>query len=344
MKKRSIIFILLTALALCACTVKDKPKDEVPASAVPTEAAADPAESASAGETAPINGRFREDGWLKILSGGATILPMEHDVPGDELVSYSGLVTEGVPLGDYLPEIYESLPVIDRSKGFELEVYEWGSIYLIDVFDASFERIAHGLSEAELYAFAAEHHEELIADVRIFVPGCEIFEEPTERVGAGYAFILSKTDKDAAREPFMRLYSAGIEVPTREFYFHSSTAFYQDGKATGMLKGDGVAFFDPDHIAAVYDELPVCNGCRVEGLDIRLSEGSKIAYIYLYDPANGFERTTLYTQAELDKFIIDSASDYKEYVVEVIVTHEGDYIEELDESETFTNSYAFIVK
>ena len=148
----------------------------------------------------------------------------------------------------------------------------------------------------------------------------------------------------AAAEPFMRLYSFGMEVPTREFYFHSSTAFYQDGKATGMLKGDGIAFFDPDHIASAYDELPSHSLCRAEGLDIRLSDGSRISYIYVYDPANGFERTTLHSKAELDKLIIGSAADHKEYVVEVIVTHEGDYIEELDECESVTNSYAFIIK
>ena len=344
MKKSIFIIILSAALALCACTFNDKPKDDGPVSVVTTEASDEPLESASQEPAPPINGRFSEDGWLKILSGGAVILPLEHDVPGDELSSYAGLVSEGVPLGAYLPDIYETLPVIDRSNGFGLDVYEWGSIYLIDVFDASFERIAHGLNEAELYSFAAEHIEELIVDVRIFVPGCEIFEEPTEREGAGYAFILSDTGKEAAAEPFMRLYSFGMEVPTREFYFHSYTAFYQDGKATGMLNGDGIAFFDPDHIASAYDELPGCSLCRSEGLDIRLSEGSKIAYIYVYDPANGFERTTLHSKAELDRLIIGSAADNTEYVVEVIVTHEGDYIEALDETERVTNSYAFIVK
>ena len=162
--------------------------------------------------------------------------------------------------------------------------------------------------------------------------------------GAAETSVVSETVSFPESEPFMRLYSAGIEIPTQEFFFNSSTAYYENGVPKGLLHGDGNAFFDPDHIESAYDGLPVYSGCRVEGLDIRLSEGSKIAYIYLYDPANGFERTTLNTMSELDKIIIGSAVDGREYVVEVIVFHEGDFIEELSETESETNSYAFIVR
>lgn len=162
--------------------------------------------------------------------------------------------------------------------------------------------------------------------------------------GAEGAPVVSETAPFPESEPFMRLYSAGIEVPTQEFFFHSATAYYENGVPKGLLHGDGKAFFDPDHIESAYDGLPVYSGCRVEGLDIRLSEDSKIAYIYLYDPANGFERTTLNTMSELDKIIIGSAGDNREYVVEVIVFHEGNFIEELSKTESKTNSYAFIVR
>ena len=346
MKNKTSILIavlILSALLFGGCT--KTPAVDMPAAPEKSEPSPAPAESETSLQRPPINCRTNEKGMIKVINGDEVILPVEHDVPGDELISYAGLVKEGVKLDEYLPGIYEELPAVDRAKGFALDVYEWGCIYMIDVFDASFTRLAHVASAAELYSFAAEHYEELIIDVRIFVPGCDIFEEPTERSGLGYAFKLSAADREAdAAEPFMRLYSYGMEVPTKAFFFHKASAFYEDGVPVGLLQGDGIAFFDPDHIASAYDDLPGYSLCRTEGLDIRLSEGSKISYIYIYDPANGFERTMLFSKAELDRFIIDSAADNKEYVVEVIVSHTGDYIEALDKNESETNSYAFIVR
>ena len=307
---------------------------------------AEPSEKAQETDLPPgtyphAKGRINEDGMLKIVSGGETILPFEHEIIGQTLSSYAGLVEEGYLLSECDPYFLDFLPVIDRSKDFELEVYEWGSIYSIDVFGSGFDIRAYKIDAAELYEYVKEHDETLIIDVQIFVPGCNIFEEPTERTGTGYAFIICGSDKEASKEPFMRLYSNGIEVGTREFFFYGTSAYYEDGVAKGMLNADGKAFFDSNHIAEAYDTLPIYDGCRVEGLDIRLKVGARVVQIFVYDPANDFERTTLTSLAELDELI---AVYDDEYVVEVLVFSEGDYIEELGQSESRTNGYAFIVK
>ena len=154
---------------------------------------------------------------------------------------------------------------------------------------------------------------------------------------------LSEDAEDG--RPFMRLYSYGEEVEMREFFMYGMSAHYdENGVPLGMLCADGMAFFDPDHIAGTYERLPMYTGCRAGELDIRLSEWAEIRQIYVYDPANGFERISVADKASLDRLIADTASGTTEYVVEIVVCMQGDYIEELGAYEYEANAYAFIVK
>ena len=283
-----------------------------------------------------------------MISGGETIIPYQYDPVGEVLTQEGYISVEGTPLSAYLPELYEELPAVCRAFDLDLDIYEWGMVYYIDVFNAAYDMTAHRIDTRELFELIAAHDEELIIDVHIVVTGCEIYDEPVEHHGKGYAFILSAADPEAeaaapsGNEPFLRLYSDGNEVGTHEFFMYAASACYDDdGKPTGMLCADGEAFFDPDHIAEAYEELPVYDGCRTEGLDIRLVEGAEIRSIYVYDPANGFSRMSIADLAELDRLIISSD---KEYAVEIVVYRQGNYIEALDAYEYAAYGYAFTVK
>ena len=295
-----------------------------------------------------LDGRVNENGWLKVLTFSGPVIPYEYRPVGEILYGDGSIKEEGLPLSAFLPGIYEELPAADRTFGFDLDIYEWGMAYLIDVFGSDSEMLAHGIGTAELIRLAREHNEELIVDVHIVVTGCVVDEWPEERYGKGYAFILSAVDPDAeasapaGEEPFLRLYYNGKEVGTHKFFMYGASACYgDDGVPVGMLSADGEAFFDPDHIAGAYNELPVYEGSRAEGLDIRLVEGAEIRSICVYVPANGFERIELANFAALDRLIISSN---KEYAVEIVVYRQGNYIEALDAYEYAAYGYAFTVK
>ena len=293
-----------------------------------------------------LNGCFNENGWLKVLTFSGPVIPYEYRPVGEILYGDGSIKEEGLPLSSFLPGIYDELPVADRSQGFDLDIYEWGMAYLIDVFGSDSEMLAHGIDTRELMRLAREHNEELIVDVHIVVTGCEVDEWPEERCGMGYAFILSAADHEVSapsgEEPFLRLYYNGKEVGTHKFFMYGASACYgDDGVPVGMLSADGEAFFDPDHIAGAYEELPVYDGSRADGLDIRLVEGAEIRSICVYVPANGFERIELANFAALDRLIVSSN---KEYVVEIVVYRQGNYIEALDEYEYAAYGYAFVIK
>ena len=366
MRKRSLILIaalMLAAAVFSACTHGyDNSADRDGSISTPenTEAVTVTGEKQEFPEESPfgepvveeteeLNGRINESGLLKILTSSGPVIPYEYDPVGEILYGDGSIKEEGLPLSAFLPRIYEELPAADRSFGFDLDIYEWGMAYLIDVFASDSEMLAHGIGTAELIRFAREHNEELIVDVHIVVTGCVEDEWPEERRSKGYAFILSATDPDAEvsaasfDRPFLRLYSSGEEVETREFFMYGASAHYdENGVPVGMLCADGEAFFDPDHIARAYEELPVYTGCRVEGLDIRLSKGAEIKQIYVYDTADGFKMVSVEDMAALDRLIADSGQT--EYVVEMVVYMRGNYIEELGEYEYEANGYAFIVK
>lgn len=362
MKKILCLVLSILCLGLLfGCAAKDNNGDAVSGpQAGETEASAEqqaleseavpeiPSCSEECGEEIEeLTGSFNENGWLKILTLSGPVIPYEYRPIGEILFGDGSIKEEGQPLSVFLPQIYEELPIADRTGGFDLDIYEWGMAYLIDVFASDSEMLAHRINTRELLQLASEHDEELIVDVHIVVTGCVVDEWPEERCGMGYAFKLSAVDHDAEAfahsgdEPFLRLYSNGQEVEAYEVFMYGASACYDDnGAPVGMLCADGAAFFDPDHIAEAYDTLPVCGGG--EGLDIRLADGAEIKQIYVYDPANGFERTAVADLDELERMIADSSD--AEFVVEIVVYRQGNYIDELYQYEYEANGYAFTVK
>ena len=293
------------------------------------------------------NGKINENGWLKLDLGGRKILPCQYFISSVTNTEEGQVSSDGVPLGDVLPEVYEDLPTVAR--GFSMDVYEWGSIRQIAVYNTDFKKIVANTNEYQLLDIIKEHEEELIVDVHIYAAGCEIFEVGWSGTELGYAFRVLSADIEASagqngNEPFLRLYSRGVEIPTKEYLYYSASAYYEDGVPVGMLCADGEAFFYQYYVSEIYDELSECDVSREDGLDIRLADGAEIRQIRIFDPANGFKWIPADDLAELDSILADPDDEQAEYVVEIVVYRQGNYIEELDEYEYEANGYAFIVK
>ena len=291
----------------------------------------------TSGASEKLGGGFNKDGWLKIIWDGTEVLPFEYRALGDKLVSYAGLAEEGPILGLYLPEIYRNLPGVGRENSFELKVYEWASVYRIDVYDGSFVRAAQCLSLKEFYEYAKQHPEELIVDVRLFVPGCEIFEEPVEREGMGYAFVLCRADEypceqaELAPEDHLVLTDGGARLMPHICPLYSTRYFEEGG---GFLHGDSIEFFD--RTLRLTGDLPEVGA----DFEYSVGENCRITQINVYDP-DSLEGISLAISAqELEKLV---SSLEGSVIVEMHVLHTGRYIEAADDNECEAFSYAFIV-
>ena len=135
-------------------------------------------------------------------------------------------------------------------------------------------------------------------------------------------------------EEFIYLFvkDGGVEYPVYEHFRYGQT-YYPESE--GMLHADGAPFYS--ELEELYDELPVF----VSGpeLDVSVAEGCRIIEIHAYDTALR-PADTPDTPEEIGEFLRNVS---EELIIDIVVRHDGNYIESLGEYEFKANGYAFRV-
>ncbi len=175
--------------------------------------------------------------------------------------------------------------------------------------------------------------------------GCSYNEKSGEVISTAYPTEANAdeiAEYEFPKEGYLKLYSNGVEQETYEYFYYSTTAYYEDGAPKGFLSGDGEGFFTPMEDKLQY--LPVISGyCRIEGLDVRLIEGARITQIRAYfykTPNGGLEMDSFNSLTEFNKVFIESTGHL---IIDITVLFEGPYIKELDGRENWAMDYAFII-
>ena len=139
---------------------------------------------------------------------------------------------------------------------------------------------------------------------------------------------------DGPEEEFIYLFvkDGGVEYPVYEHFRYGQTYVPE---SDGMLNADGMPFYS--QLAELYDELPVF----VSGpeLDVSVAEGCRIVEIHAYDTALR-PVDTPDTTGDIGEFLRNVS---EELIIDIVVRHDGNYIESLGKYEFMANGYAFRV-